>query len=106
MEPPVKPTMEATAIATMEPLGEVVPPAMANIADAPEPVVEEEPEAVATPAVIEETPPVATIPPTAGEAGPNEEATDGPVPLTLPWADFPDNVALLAREASAVLAHR
>ena len=77
--------------------GEVMPPAIASTAEALEPVVEEEPEMVATPAVIEEPSSVATIPPLSGEAKLSEGSAGGPVLLTLPWADFPDNVALLAR---------
>ena len=53
-------------------------------------------EETTTPAAIEATPPVATPPPETGEDGPSEGVADEPAPLTVPWADFPDNVALLS----------
>ena len=77
VETPAEATIEATATATMEPPGEVVLPALAATADAPE--------TVAAPAVIEEAP-----------TGPASTATLPPEPPPpLPTVEFPDDVALL-----------
>ena len=92
VEPLADPTTEATAIATMEPPGEVVPPAIADTADAtvaassektPTPIIRER--AASTPALRERR--IAQ----AEEALSSRENSEG----ALPTVEFPGDIALL-----------